>query len=378
VEKKIISARTVLGLYYIQWGFPVKAKAAVDPIVNLAIKHNYKRRLSQVNLILGFYYAFVNEDYPKALEYYEKAIKIGEELNDYLTIILTNNFMGECLSDNGEFEKALPCFEKALEINVMGNVQWGIVAIKTNIIIWVYSRLGNVESAYQTGQEALRIANESGDIFSKANANLALGFYYYGKRCLKEAEGHLLESADLLQKCNQFAMAAKTNSLLSGIYFNTGEYETSKKFSEKAISFSEFCGLGSSSMLGTKIFLELATVMNKEKNINLNEISKWHKDIKNKWVRGVLLNYISKTLLNINDQYISEAEVWINRAIETNQKYGMMWNLAQGYALYADLFKRKGDLPKAKEKLSKAIEIFKECGADGWVEKYEKELAELS
>ena len=55
----------------------------------------------------------------------------------------------------------------------------------------------------------------------------------------------------------------------------------------------------------------------------------------------------------------------------------MMWNLARDYALYAELFKRKGDLPKARENLSKAIEIFKECGADGWVEKYEKELASL-
>ena len=45
-----------------------------------------------------------------------------------------------------------------------------------------------------------------------------------------------------------------------------------------------------------------------------------------------------------------------------------MWNLAQDYALYADLFKRKGNLPQAKEKLKQAIEIYKECGADGWVE----------
>ena len=41
--------------------------------------------------------------------------------------------MGHCLSDNGEFEKALPWLEKALGINVMANAQWGIVAIKTMI-----------------------------------------------------------------------------------------------------------------------------------------------------------------------------------------------------------------------------------------------------
>jgi len=56
----------------------------------------------------------------------------------------------------------------------------------------------------------------------------------------------------------------------------------------------------------------------------------------------------------------------------------MRWNLAQDYALYAELFKRKKDPSKAKETLNTAIEIFKECGADGWVERYEKELASLS
>ena len=82
--------------------------------------------------------------------------------------------------------------------------------------------------------------------------------------------------------------------------------------------------------------------------------------------------------LNVDNQHLSEAEDWIKHAIETDQKYGMMWSLANDYAVYADLFKRKGDLPKARENLSKAIAIFKECGADGWQEKAEKELAALS
>jgi hypothetical protein len=33
---------------------------------------------------------------------------------------------------------------------------------------------------------------------------------------------------------------------------------------------------------------------------------------------------------------------------------------------------------KAREKLTKGIEIAKECGAGGWVEKYEKDLAAIS
>jgi len=55
----------------------------------------------------------------------------------------------------------------------------------------------------------------------------------------------------------------------------------------------------------------------------------------------------------------------------------MRWHLGRDFAVYAELFKRKGNQSKAKENLNKAIEILKECGADGWVEKYEKELEPL-
>ncbi len=85
-----------------------------------------------------------------------------------------------------------------------------------------------------------------------------------------------------------------------------------------------------------------------------------------------------KTLEQLADIKDVDAEEWIEKAIEVDEMHGMMWYLGRDYALYAELFKRKGDQSKAKENLNKAIEIFKECGADGWVEKYEKELILLA
>ena len=84
----------------------------------------------------------------------------------------------------------------------------------------------------------------------------------------------------------------------------------------------------------------------------------------------------SKTL-NVDAKRLTEAEDWIKKAIEADTRNGTRFSLAQDFAQYAELCKRKGDLAMAKEKLSKAIEIFKECGADGWVKKYEEELAKL-
>jgi tetratricopeptide (TPR) repeat protein len=93
---------------------------------------------------------------------------------------------------------------------------------------------------------------------------------------------------------------------------------------------------------------------------------------------GWIQRYIGEILLNIDDQHTSEAEHWIQKAIEADQRNRVMFQLGKNYALYADLFKRKGDRLKAQENLGKAIEILKECGADGWVKKYEKELAGIS
>jgi hypothetical protein len=63
--------------------------------------------------------------------------------------------------------------------------------------------------------------------------------------------------------------------------------------------------------------------------------------------------------------------------IEGDQRNGIMFNLGREYALYAEFYKRTGDRLKAQENLGKAIDIMKDCGADGWVKKYEGELAML-
>jgi hypothetical protein len=92
---------------------------------------------------------------------------------------------------------------------------------------------------------------------------------------------------------------------------------------------------------------------------------------------GFMARYIGEILLNLDSASVSDAEKWVTIAIEADRRNSAKWLLGCDYALCADLFKRKGSQLKAKENLIKAVDIFKECGADGWVEKYEKELAEL-
>jgi hypothetical protein len=68
---------------------------------------------------------------------------------------------------------------------------------------------------------------------------------------------------------------------------------------------------------------------------------------------------------------------WIRQDLAKGLHFNIRLHRCGDYALFAELMLRESDQSKANEKLSKAIDVLKECGADGWVEKYEKEFAKL-
>jgi hypothetical protein len=72
-----------------------------------------------------------------------------------------------------------------------------------------------------------------------------------------------------------------------------------------------------------------------------------------------------------------EAGDWFQKTIEADQRNGTRWDLAMDYAHYAELFGLKGDVSRARAHLNKAIEIFRECGTDGWVKRTEEKLIGL-
>jgi tetratricopeptide (TPR) repeat protein len=376
LQKMLIDARTVLGLYFIQLNLMVEAKEAVSPIIDSAKKLGYKRRLSQIYTVMGAYYSY-EDDLLKAFEYLENALRIAEELNDIPSLAFANTFMGVACSYNCEHSKALHYTEKALEINVAGNVLWGIASMKTHLVL-MYLGHGKVGLAYENSAEILQIADESSDIYSKMQAHEALSHSCFYKGFFEEAKEHLSITSDLAERLNIFSIAGWASQCLGETYFVMGEYKKSQKYNEKAISLLQMGRILPSHINFSKMLISRAKVMNNEKDIDINEILKWHEEYKIKRLEGSMLNCIGSILLNIDDQRMNEAEDWIKKAIEANDRNGMMWHLAQDYALYADFYKRKNDLSKSRENLNKSIEILKECGADGWVERYEKELASLS
>ena len=123
-----------------------------------------------------------------------------------------------------------------------------------------------------------------------------------------------------------------------------------------------------------KISLARIKVMNKERDFDLESLYGYVSENSLKTTEGCMIRRIGWIILHIDDKHINDAEDWIIKAIEADKRNATMWSLGRDYAFYSELLERKGDQTKAEATLKKAIDIFKDCSADGWVEKYEKEL----
>jgi tetratricopeptide (TPR) repeat protein len=193
---------------------------------------------------------------------------------------------------------------------------------------------------------------------------------------LEEAKDHLKKGIDLAERINQPVLASVAYDILAQTYYDMGEYKKSHKQCERTISTLQKNSLYPS-LINLAKLAQAKIKSRQEKNLDLALLPEVDHMVVAKYNESRMRRCMGEILLNFDDDHTPEAEEWIRKAIEEDKRNGMMFYLGKDYALYAELLKRKGDLPKAKENLSKAIEKFKQCGADGWVEKYEKELASV-
>lgn len=378
IEKKLIDARVTLGLYYNQMIAPVEAKEAVDPIVDLAKKSGSPKRISQIATIEGTYTYMIKGDYPKALEYLKEALKIAEEIGDNVSLWVASHWIGHAYAENCEFEHALHHLQTALDINVAANITWGISIMKSCIANTVYNTQGRADLGYDLSMEGMRLAEESGDTMSKAEAYTFHGCACYLKGFLEDAEKHLIDGMACWERINYLAIGVSGVFCLGEISFDHRNYEKAKHYYKRALSLLAHRTMWPSLVNIINVALTKAYVLSGNNNIDLKQLYATAAAIKIKSNQGMIARFISEILVHMGEKYFSDAENWIKKAIDADRRNNMgWWHLARDLALYADLLKRKNNFAEAKEKTATAIDIFKKCGADGWVDRYENEMHKL-
>jgi tetratricopeptide (TPR) repeat protein len=381
-QKKIIDARTVLAGYYTTLSRLVEAKEAVEPIVDLALALNYQRRLPGVHTAIGLYSLWVEEDFSKGFQHLNEVSKISEkaeaDMSAYMPLWFTNYYLGATLSWNCEFKKGLEYLKRCMDLSEYANDDLVGMTFTKGAICFNYIFQGKVNSACKTGDEALRMAKDIGGMFVQGMAYTAYGMSLFFKGLVDEAENNLLKGLDFCEKTTQVVWGPWAPFFLSHLYSDVGEYQRAKDYCQRGLSILEPRKMLPSLINMFEVVAARADALSGDQDIELDELIKYYKDNKFRALKGWIARYMGEILLNMDDDHISDAEGWLKEAIETDNRNGMRWFLACDYALYAELVKRKGDKLQTKQNLHKAIKIFKECGADGWIEKYEEELSTFS
>ena len=376
IDKQIIDARTLLGLYKAQMHYFVEAKEAIDPILDLAVKHDYKKRLCQIYTFLGPYYACIEENYPAAFKSFEDALRIAGEIKDIIATVLASTWYGVALGWQCDFEKAIRCHQRALDFNMAAKNLSGIAIMKSNLGWSGYYYAGRTDLSYEITQDAARVADESGDIFSKPMPYTLHGISSYGKGLFNEAEKFLLMGGEACEKINVHSYNGFAQTYLGEIYFLAGDYLKSKECYQKGIDAWERLRWMEWASLA-KVGLARSKISNKQTDVDIESLYVHARNSNIKANEGLIRKNIGEILLNMDDEHLSYAKYWIEQAIDADQRNRMMFHLGQDHAIYADFFKKKDNKLGAKEQLTRAIDIFKECGADGWVTRTEKSLTEI-
>ena len=221
---------------------------------------------------------------------------------------------------------------------------------------------------------------ESGDVMAKQLAYSSYGSICYYKGHLPEAEKYLLEALAYLEKAF-YAWGAWAAEHLGFTYHDMGDYDKAKKYHQQSVSIIEDTRILPSWLNCHKLLAINNGILKGEPDIDINRLNALinaHEKCKLAMSESYESRCIAEIFLNIDNHHMSEAETWIKRSIDFDAKQRIPWYLGKDYTLYADWFKKKGDIQGAKEQLTKAIDFFRECDADGWVTRTEKALAELS
>lgn len=369
ILEKLIDARTVLGLIYTQINYHLQAMETIRPILEPAVSIANKRRRSQLYTILGAYRYMVEEDFRGAFDPLGQALDLANEMNDILSSTQARYWLGLGQAMHCEFKKAEHQLIKVLEVNEAIGSQWGTSSLKSVLSYFVFYPQGKVDLGLETSKNAVRIANESRDTYTKSIAYIVHGVFCYCKGQFDKAMTYLSKGVELSEKCNFFSWNALAQFCMGDYLYEIGEYIKSTACFEKSIQKVTESNVGPSWCNIGRIGIARNITLSGGKDFDLDSLASRVSDFKITFYQGWICRTLFEAFINAGEADFSKIKIWILNAIQADSENGMRFSLGKDYLVYAEQLVKANEPRKAKENLKRAIDIFQECGAIGWVKK---------
>lgn len=372
-QEKLVNVRTMLAFYNLGLNYMVEARNAVEPIIGLAEKMKFQKSIPGIYIAMGTYCFGVEENFSKGIRYMNKAIKIAEGTDDFLSLWMAYSQLGIFLPHICEFRKALECSNKCLELSELARNPMGI-ALSESYLAYSHVLRGEISSACEHCEAILNSVEVSGDPYVKGTVYVHYGSSLYCRGDLEKAGKYLQEGLTFCNRTFQVGWESIAMARLGFMSFDQGAYGTALDYHQRAARLLDSTQLHPSWGKIQKVSMARARVRLGDRDINLGEILDYYANSKMKPYKGYIARSIADIMLHIDDAHLPDAGTWIKKALNADNRNGTRWHLAKDHELYAEWFTKKGDKERAKDYIVKAVDYFKQCGAHGWVARTEKLL----
>lgn len=185
------------------------------------------------------------KNYKKALDYYEKYLTISREMkskNDEMGALVN---IGNIYTELNDFTSGLDYFKKSLLIaEETGNKRISTAVL--NNIGEIFLKQKNYSTAFTYFQKSIEFADESGYRNIKATALNGLGEVFLNQKNYRQAEYYSKQSLQLAKEVNDLSWQVNALETLSHIY------EKQKNYSEALVAYKQSIVLRDSSISDNK------------------------------------------------------------------------------------------------------------------------------
>ena len=309
-----------------------------------SITHHLKTSLAGAINNIGVIYNHKG-DIPKTLEYYNKSLKILEELDEKKGIAVCLNNIGYVYYNKGDISKTLDYYHKSLNLlEDLGDKKE--IATSLNNIGAVYDQQRNIPKALDYYHKSLKLREKIGDKQGMAASLNNIGVIYDNQRDIPEALEYYTKSLKLREKLGDKKGLSESLNNIGNIYDDQGNIQKALDYYTKSLKLRE--KLGDKQGIAESLN-NIGNVFDKHGNIP-KAMEYYKKGLELREELGEKKG-LAESLKSIGGIYLKqhnlvEAQYYVEKSLKIARELGYPTNIRNAANLLSQVYEKQASSPQ--------------------------------
>ncbi len=238
------SARTIAYKNYVQEGFlyskPDTAFVLLQALLKFGEKQKYPKAVAMAYNQMGLCH-YVKSEYPKALNYYQRSLKISVGIGDKSGMASTTNSLGMIYYSQDAIVKALECYQRCLKLCEETGNKIGMGGTLNNIGS-IYKDKGDNANALKYYQRSFKLCEETGNKSGMSGALNNFAMIYSDNGDYAKALDFFQRSLKLKEESGNKKGMANTLNNIGSLYKKQGDYTRAMNYFIQSLKIQEEIG----------------------------------------------------------------------------------------------------------------------------------------